>query len=67
MFISAEPSIAVAELVRKLLARGTAAVELENFHQVDNRTLPVEILILAVGDLFDLRLQIGLGDRSGRC
>jgi hypothetical protein len=37
------------QLLGKLLARGLAAVEIEQLHQIDDRGAPVELLLVFLG------------------
>jgi len=34
------------QLLRQVLARGQAAVQVEDFHQVDDRPAPIELFLL---------------------
>jgi hypothetical protein len=36
----------VMQLLRQVLARGQAAVQVEDFHQVDDRPAPIELFLL---------------------
>jgi len=36
----------IVQFVRKLFARGKAAVEIENFQQIDDRMFPVEMFVM---------------------
>src|SRR5262245_4278183 len=57
----------IAEFLRQLLACAEAAVQLEKLHQIDDRCVPVEVLVLLVGEPRDHRLDIGLRHRlAGR-
>jgi hypothetical protein len=37
----------VMQLLRQVLARGQAAVQVEDFHQVDDRPAPIELFLLS--------------------
>src|SRR5262249_11461828 len=57
----------IAELPRQLLARAEAAVQLEELHQIDDRCVPIEVLVLLVGELRNHRLDVRLRHRlAGR-
>jgi hypothetical protein len=51
IFMAAESLVSpvpdVMQLLRQVLARGQAAVQVEDFHQVDDRPAPIELFLLS--------------------
>src|SRR6476661_10040815 len=43
----------VAKFLCQLFAGTEAAVQLQELHQIDDRLVPIEVLILVIGDLLD--------------
>src|SRR5215204_2867814 len=56
----------VAQLLGEVLARGEAAVEIEQLHQVDDRAAPIELLLVFRGALRQHGLDVDLRDRRIR-
>lgn len=54
----------VVQLGRELFARGEAAVEIEQFHEIDDRVAPIELLVALRRELGQDRLDIDWGSRG---
>src|SRR5581483_10479714 len=56
----------ISQLLRQILARGEAGIDVERFHQVDDRGAPRQFLVLGSDRLVEDRCDIdGLRGRSG--